>query len=125
MLPDIADSAVLYRPVGQAELDLIRDADWRRFPPRLAWQPIFYPVVYEDYAVRIARDWNTRDPNSGHVGYVTRFAVRKSFLDLYETHQVGGRQDVEYWIPAEDLEAFNDNLASSIEIIHEFHPYRE
>jgi hypothetical protein len=66
----------LYRPVGQAELDLIRAAGMRRFPPRLSWQPIFCPVLDEEYAIRIAREWNTKDPGSGHVGYVTRFAVR-------------------------------------------------
>jgi hypothetical protein len=36
----------------------------------------------------IARDWNV--PASGS-GYVTRFAVRKSFLDSYKVHQVGGQ----------------------------------
>lgn len=59
---------MLFRPVGQQELDLIHDAQWRAFPPRLVGQPIFYPVLTEDYAVRIAREWNTKDPNSGFVG---------------------------------------------------------
>jgi len=67
----------LFRPVGQAELDLIAQSGWREFPPRLEWQPIFYPVVNEDYAAQIARDWNTKDAASGHVGYVTRFHVRR------------------------------------------------
>lgn len=35
----------LYRPVGLAELELIAAAGWRAYPPRLAWQPIFYPVL--------------------------------------------------------------------------------
>jgi hypothetical protein len=51
----------LYRPVGQAELDVVRSSGWRRFPPRLPEQPIFYPVLTEEYAVSIARDWNTED----------------------------------------------------------------
>ena len=50
-----------YRPVGQAELDLIVADDWRGFPPRLAFQPIFYPVIQLEYARKIARDWNTED----------------------------------------------------------------
>jgi hypothetical protein len=33
-------------------------------------QPIFYPVLSEDYAVKIAQDWNV--PASG-AGHVTRF----------------------------------------------------
>jgi hypothetical protein len=35
----------LYRPVGIKELELIATAGWKRFPPRLFWQPIFYPVL--------------------------------------------------------------------------------
>src|SRR5260221_6089303 len=95
------DAVVLYRPVGQKELDLIRESNWTRFRPRLYWQPIFYPVLTEDYAIRIARDWNTKDPNSDFVGYVCRFKVRKQHLDQFEAHEVGGRALQEYWIPAE------------------------
>ena len=29
---------MLYRPVGQKELDLVADSGWRRFPPRLERQ---------------------------------------------------------------------------------------
>jgi hypothetical protein len=110
-------STTLWRPTGPAELELVRAADWRRWPPRLPDQPIFYPVLNEDYAVRIAREWNV--PASG-VGYVTRFAVRTEFLDRYEVHQVGGRTILEYWIPAEELDEFNDHLVGPIEVVHEF-----
>jgi hypothetical protein len=110
----------LFRPVGQQELDLIRDSNWRGFPPRLFWQPIFYPVLTEDYAIKIARDWNTKDQNSGFVGYVLRFRVRKAYLDHYQPQEVGGRELQEYWIPAEDLTEFNRNIVGEIEVIHEF-----
>ena len=70
----------LYRPVGQKERDLIADSGWKRFPPRLEFQPIFYPVLTEEYAIRIAREWNTKDAASGFVGYVTRFCVEQEFL---------------------------------------------
>jgi len=116
---------VLFRPVGQAELNLIRDSGWKRFPPRLEFQPIFYPVLTEDYAIRIARDWNTKDPNSGRVGYVLRFSVRRSYLERHQPHEAGGRDLLEYWIPAEELDEFNDNIVGTIEAIHEFHPVAE
>jgi hypothetical protein len=89
----------------------------RRFPPRLSEQPIFYPVCSEEYAAKIARDWNV--PRSGK-GYVTRFRVRKQFLDRYSTHQAGGKQYLEYWIAAEDLPAFNAALIGNIEIVAKF-----
>jgi hypothetical protein len=46
----------LYRPDGPKELHLIRQSGFRAFPPRLPEQPIFYPVLTEDYEVKIARD---------------------------------------------------------------------
>jgi hypothetical protein len=116
------ETVVLFRPVGQKELELVRDCEWKRFPPRLPWQPIFYPVLTEAYAISIARDWNTKDPNSGFVGYVLRFAVRKSYIDRHEPHDAGGRKCREYWIPAEELSEFNDNIVGLIEVIHEFRP---
>jgi hypothetical protein len=115
-------TTTLYRPVGQKELDLIRASDFKAFPPRLFWQPIFYPVLNEEYAAGIARDWNTKDEASGYVGYVTRFQVRTEFLDKYDVQTVGSRVHQEYWIPAEELEAFNQNLVGPIEVIAEFRP---
>lgn len=52
------ETVTLYRPVGEKELDLIKESDYRKFPPRLAEQPIFYPVLNQEYATEIARDWN-------------------------------------------------------------------
>jgi hypothetical protein len=116
------ETMVLFRPVGQKELDLIRASGWRRFPPRLVWQPIFYPVSSEEYAISIARDWNTKDPNSDYVGYVLRFCVRKCYIDRHQPHEAGGQKHREYWIPAEELEELNDNIVRLIDVIHEFRP---
>jgi hypothetical protein len=110
----------LFRPVGQAELDLIASSNFRGFPPRLPSQPLFYPVISETYASQIARDWNTKDPASGYVGYVTRFAIDAAFLSQYEIHTVGSSQHQEYWIPAEDLEAFNSQIIGTIKIVATF-----
>jgi hypothetical protein len=71
---------MLYRPVGKKELELIRASGFREFPPRLPSQPFFYPVTNEEYAIQIARDWNTKDEASGFEGHVLRFAVRAGFL---------------------------------------------
>ena len=110
------ETVVLWRPTGPEELVLVEASGWRRWPARLPEQPIFYPVLNEEYATKIARDWNV--PHSG-VGYVTRFRVRKDFLDGYPVQQAGGRTILEYWIPAEDLEAFNDHIVGLIEVVSE------
>lgn len=101
----------LWRPTGPAEWDLVLASDCRRWPPRLPEQPIFYPVLNEDYAIRIARDWNVR---ASGTGIVTRFEVEKAYLDQFEVHQVGGETILEYWIPAERLDEFNHHIAGRI-----------
>lgn len=110
-------TVTLWRPVGPKEMDLIRKSGMRAFPPRLPEQPIFYPVLSEAYAVKIARDWNV--PASGK-GYVTRFRVAQTFLDRYQVQEAGGRMHLEYWIPAEALPALNDALVGEIEVVAEF-----
>lgn len=107
----------LFRPVGSAELELIRASGWAGFPPRLPGQPIFYPVVQEAYAVKIARDWNV--PESG-AGYVTRFDVDADWLSQFEVQLAGGKAHAEYWIPAERLEEFNRHIVGAIEVVAEF-----
>jgi hypothetical protein len=114
---EAADLVTLWRPVGPRELELIRDSGMRAFPPRLPEQPIFYPVLTEEYAVKIARDWNV--PASGS-GYVTRFEVRRDFLDNYSVQQAGGSAHSEYWIPAEKMTAFNEAIVGEIEVVAEF-----
>ncbi|MEM9204010.1 MAG: HAD domain-containing protein [Actinomycetota bacterium] len=109
------ETTTLFRPVGQLELDLIAESGWSAFPPRLDWQPIFYPVTNEHYATRIASEWNTGDEENGHVGYVLRFEVQSEFLALFDVQQVGDETCLEYWIPAERLDEFNAAIAGRIE----------
>lgn len=116
---NLDETTVLFRPVGQKELELIRESKFTAFPPRLPEQPIFYPVLNEEYAAQIARDWNAKY-NADKVGYVTRFHVRTEYLRRYEVQTVGGLIHQEYWIPAEDLSEFNRNIVGNIEVIAEF-----
>src|SRR4051794_37898230 len=101
----------LWRPTGPNELELVSASGWRAWPPRLPDQPIFYPVLNRWYATKIAREWNV--PARG-VGYVTRFDVDRSYLDRHEVHQAGGREVLEYWIPAHELEEFNSHIVGTI-----------
>ncbi|WP_207905559.1 hypothetical protein [Nocardia alba] len=58
-------------------------------------------------------------PASG-AGYVTRFEVRTDYLDSYDVQQVGGRDILEYWISAGDLDEFNRNIIGGIEVVRRF-----
>lgn len=111
----------LFRPVGQKELDLIRESGFTTFPPRLLEQPIFYPVLNEAYAIQIARDWNAKY-NDPPCGYVTRFEVTATYLERFQVQTVGSSIHQEYWIPAEELCEFNQNIVGKIEVVAEFHP---
>ena len=107
----------LWRPVGPEELVLIRGAQMRAFPPRLPEQPIFYPVLSESYAIKIARDWNVK---ASGTGYVTEFNVRSDFLERYDVQEAGGRAHLEYWIPAEGVDAFNAAIIGDIKVTRSF-----
>ncbi len=110
-------TVTLFRPVGPKELDLIEDSGFKKFPPRLAEQPIFYPVLTKEYATKIARDWNV--PASGF-GYVLEFKVRKDFLDKYSVQIAGGKDHQEYWIPAHELESFNNAIVGKIKVVEKY-----
>lgn len=95
----------------------MRQLGWGAWPPRLPEQPIFHPVLDEEYAVKIARDWN-----AGHdgAGFVTRFQVDTEFLRRYPVRQAGGRTILELWVPTEELDEFNAHIVGEIELVHEF-----
>ena len=113
----------LYRPVGQKELDLIIGSGNKEFPPRLEWQPIFYPVMNQSYAEQIALEWNTKDEFSGYAGYVTAFDLPEDYLKQFPIQNVGGEIHTELWVPAEQLEEFNSNIVGEIRLVKSF--YRE
>jgi hypothetical protein len=111
------ETVTLFRPTGPRELALVEASGFKRWPPRLPDQPIFYPVTNEAYAIEIARDWNV--PASGQ-GFVTRFLVRKTFMNRYTVQQVGAAHHTEWWVPAEELEELNDNIVGMIEVVRRF-----
>ena len=104
----------LYRPVGLNELALIFDSSMRAFPSRLPEQPIFYPVLNIEYATQIARDWNTKEDTGA--GFVTSFSVPDSLNEKYDRHIVGGLEQEEWWVPAEELGEFNETIQGHISV---------
>ena len=110
-------STTLWRPIGVYELRLIAQSGFRAFPPRLAEQPIFYPVCNQEYAAEIASKWNTGDPNSGHGGFVTRFDVADEVAAQYPRHVVGARRHEELWVPAADLASFCAAFVAPIAVV--------
>ena len=105
----------LYRPTGLKELELIFESGLRKFPPRLPDQPIFYPVTNAGCARQIAEEWNTK--SNSFAGYVTRFNVNNRYVQKFERKIVGGKNHEELWVPAEELEEFNENLIGHIDVI--------
>ena len=46
--------------------------------------------------------------------------MSKRFLSKYDIHEAGGKAHREYWIPANELPAFNAALIGEIEVVAEF-----
>ena len=105
---------ILYRPVGLKELELIADSNFQVFPPRLPDQPIFYPVLNFEYAARIASEWNTI--SNSFAGFVTKFEVDDNYAKRFDVQVVGDRTHQELWVPAEELEEFNQHIVGAITI---------
>lgn len=113
-------SKTLYRPVGEKEMILIIENNFEKFPPRLDWQPIFYPALNEEYASEIAEKWNTRDEFGNYLGFVPQFEIVENVFNDYKLQNVGARNHNELWIPAEELERFNSAIVGKIEVIKVF-----
>ena len=107
----------LYRPVGQAESDLIAQSGFTAYPPRLPEQPIFYPVLNERYAREIAEKWNKRYADSQYTGFVTTFEIDDAYISQFPVQTVGASYHQELWIPAEELENFNHHIIGTISLL--------
>ncbi|WP_172281646.1 ADP-ribosylation/crystallin J1 [Chryseobacterium sp. LAM-KRS1] len=114
------ETITLYRPVGEKEMILIIKSDYKKFPPRLEWQPIFYPVLNEDYASEIAEKWNTKDEAGNYLGFVTKFEVLRNEVDKYPAENVGAKNHNELWVPAENLDEFNQAIIGEIKVVKVF-----
>ena len=118
------ETRTLFRPVGLVELKLIKDTGYTAFPPRLPDQPIFYPVLNFDYAEQIATRWNSTDETAGYMGAVTRFELPADYLAQFPERTVGGAIHKELWIPAEELENFNQRIVGKIEVVAAYYDER-
>jgi hypothetical protein len=109
---------ILFRPVGLRELELIASSGWREYPPRFAWQPIFYPVVTREYALAIVTQWNSKESEAGHCGFVTEFEIDDEFVARYPVQQLGGGPIYrELWVPAAELAEFNSHIRGPIRVV--------
>ena len=113
-------TTTLYRPVGEKEMILIIESGFKEFPPRLEWQPIFYPVLNEEYASEIAEKWNTRDEAGNYLGFVTQFDVLEEVVAQYPAQNVGARNHNELWVPSEELDSFNKAIVGNIKVTQVF-----
>lgn len=110
-------TTTLYRPVNDKELELISNSGYKKFPPRLPEQPIFYPVTNIEYARQIAVEWNV--PAYG-CGYVVEFDMNKDYLKKFDIQNVGGEIHNELWVPSEEMDEFNSNIVGEIRLVESY-----
>jgi hypothetical protein len=110
----MSGAIILYKPVNQKELDLIKQSGWKGFPIRGGEQNIFYPVRDEAYTAQITKEWNV--PAYG-VSYIVRCKVSNEFVNKYKIAKVGALRLNELLVPSEEMEEFNTNILEPIEVI--------
>lgn len=110
----------LFRPVGIKELNLIKESEMTKFPPRLPEQPIFYPVLSIEYARQIAMEWNAKRAPE-YAGFVTEFDVDDVYIKKFEVKTAGSSLHKELWIPAEELDEFNCHIIGEIRVIETYY----
>lgn len=115
------NKTTLFRPVGKKELELIQESNFKKYPPRLVGQPIFYPVLNYEYAAQIAKEWNTEDEFSGYCGFVTQFEIDTAYISKFKVETVGTSMHQELWVLAEELEEFNAHIIGKIEVTGAFY----
>src|SRR5215216_2851808 len=118
MMERFDNNMILYRPVSLQEMELIYDNGMKAFPASLPQQPIFYPVLQLEYARQVASDWNAI--NGQYAGYVTQFKVEDQYLNEFEKHTIGESDHEEFWIPADELEAFNQHITGHIKVVEAY-----
>ncbi len=109
----------LFRPVGSKELELIKQSRMKRFPPRLPEQPIFYPVLNIEYARQIAQEWNAKSAPD-YTGFVTEFEVGDDYISKFDVKTVGASMHKELWVPAEELDDFNNHITGIIKVVETY-----
>ncbi|MDG6105645.1 SMI1/KNR4 family protein [Dactylosporangium aurantiacum] len=97
-----AGTVVLWRAVGQAELDLVAAAGWRAWPAG----PGFAAVPERRRAAQLSRE---RFVPADGVGYVVRFEVERAYLERFAAHREHG-----YVIPAKEIAGLNAHLVGAI-----------
>jgi hypothetical protein len=110
-------TTTLYRPVSQKELQLIEQSGFRKFPPRLAEQPIFYPVTNLEYARQITVEWNM--PAYGN-GYVTQFEVAAPTWRSFRWKTLASGTTMNFGVAAEELDEFNRHIVGPIEVVESY-----
>ncbi len=98
-----------HRPRGTRSGQGFRPA---RVAAEAARRPLFHPVLNEDYAVRVIREWNP--PREGE-GHVTLFRVESSLPSRYPVRQAGGRTILELWASVAESAEFNAHVHGTIE----------
>jgi len=104
----------LFKPVGLDELRQMYDANMRSFASQVDHQPNFSPAPNIDYAVKIAKDWNTK--SQPFAGYVTECEVADDYGRKFPARRAMKKSEKESWILAEDLEELNRRIEGPIKV---------
>lgn len=100
----------LFRSVTSKEIELIKAADWNKFPPRIVDEPVFYPTATKDQAARSAIDLSKLSGQGTVVEFPIAFGQMSGLL-RYMNKDGDRRNDEDSWLLVETL---NRNLRGPI-----------
>jgi hypothetical protein len=73
-------------------------------------------VLNFKYAAEIAEQWNMGDIESDGAGFVTAFEIPVEYFEKFQVQTVGLTHHQELWVPAEQLDEFNDMIMDGIRV---------
>lgn len=108
---------ILYRPVRQAEYDLIAASGFTAFPPLHPEMPLFHPTLDEQYARKYNEMLNRLEKAAGRTSCITMFEVDDEYAARLPMQIIGAQNYRELWVPAYQLEEFNTHIIGQIRVL--------
>jgi len=107
----------LYAPVSPHQLAKVINTGWQDFFLCSDEQKYFFPKLHQGFAEMLARQWEAKVYSAG---YVVCLDIRCAFINQFPLETVAYEEHLEYRIPSNFLDQFNQSLVSKIQLLSAF-----
>jgi len=113
-------TVTLYKTIGEKEMVLIAENNFKMFPHGLENEPVFYTFLNEEYATERALKFNTTNVSGNYLAFVTEFIITEEEYLKYDGESITSKVDSKLCVPIEYLERFNKAIIGKIKVINLF-----